>query len=81
MNAPNEEGLTLATNTNSISPTLAFAGTAIATGLWLAALLATPQLQSSGVSVIVARITVSPALLATPTQSSCSIPRVSASCG
>ncbi|MBW7968574.1 hypothetical protein HYH08_03955 [Bradyrhizobium sp. BR 10289] len=41
-----------------ISPTFAFAGTAAATGLWLAALVAIPTLQSSGLSVIVARFVV-----------------------
>ncbi|TCL64122.1 hypothetical protein [Rhizobium sp. BK251] len=43
---------------NSISPAAAFAGIAIATGLWLAALIAIPGLQTSGISVIVARIAV-----------------------
>ena len=46
------------TNTPPISPRLAFAGTAAVTGLWLAALVAIPELQRSGVSVIVARIAV-----------------------
>lgn len=45
-------------NNNSISPLLAFAGTAVVTGLWLAALITVPGLQQSGVSVIVARIAV-----------------------
>jgi hypothetical protein len=43
---------------NSVSPIFAFAGTAVATGLWLAALVAIPHLQRSGLSVIVARIAV-----------------------
>jgi hypothetical protein len=43
---------------NSISPVIAFAGTAIVTGLWLTALVTVPGLQSSGFSVIVARIAV-----------------------
>lgn len=48
----------MASNNNSISPLLAFAGTAVVTGLWLAALITVPGLQQSGVSVIVARIAV-----------------------
>lgn len=53
-------GPALAPNTTptSISPLLAFAGTAAATGLWLTALVAVPELQRTGVSVIVARIAV-----------------------
>lgn len=43
---------------NSISPAMAFAGTAVVTGLWLTALVTIPGLQSSGISVIVARIAV-----------------------
>jgi hypothetical protein len=43
---------------NSISPAIAFAGTAIVTGLWLTALVTVPGLQNSGISVIVARIAV-----------------------
>lgn len=43
---------------NSISPLLGFVGTAAVTGLWFAALVAVPELQRSGVSIIVARITV-----------------------
>ena len=43
---------------DAISPVVAFAGTAVATGLWLAALAAIPGLQSSGISVIVARTAV-----------------------
>jgi hypothetical protein len=43
---------------NPISPAIAFAGTAVVTGLWLTALVVVPWLQSSGISVIVARIAV-----------------------
>jgi hypothetical protein len=43
---------------NSISPAMAFAGTAVVTGLWLTALVTIAGLQSSGISVIVARIAV-----------------------
>ena len=43
---------------NSVGPTVAFAGTAVATGCWLVALVAIPELQRSGLSVIVARIAV-----------------------
>lgn len=42
--------------TFSTSPTLAFAATAVVTGLWFSALLAIPGLQDSGLSVVVARI-------------------------
>ncbi len=44
--------------TFSTSPTLAFAGTAVATGIWFAALVAIPGLQDSGLSVVIARIAV-----------------------
>jgi hypothetical protein len=57
---PKREDLTLAPNTtaNFTSPTLAFAGSAVATGLWFAALVAIPELQRSDLSIIVARIAV-----------------------
>ncbi len=42
--------------TFSTSPILAFAATAVVTGLWFSALLAIPGLQDSGLSVVVARI-------------------------
>lgn len=45
-------------NTNTISPPAAFAGTAAATCLWLGTLVAIPGLQRSGLSVIVARLAV-----------------------
>lgn len=50
----------MASNNTAIftSPTLAFAGTAVATGLWFAALVAIPELQRSDLSIIVARIAV-----------------------
>ncbi|MFC5760270.1 hypothetical protein [Rhizobium sp. GCM10022189] len=43
-------------STFSTSPILAFAATAVVTGLWFSALLAIPGLQDSGLSVVVARI-------------------------
>jgi hypothetical protein len=43
---------------NSVGPTLAFVGTAVATSLWLAALVEIPELQRSGLSVVVARVAV-----------------------
>ncbi|MEK1903323.1 MAG: hypothetical protein AAAB19_27525, partial [Rhizobium sp.] len=46
------------TTANFTSPTLAFAGSAVATGLWFAALVAIPELQRSDLSIIVARIAV-----------------------
>lgn len=54
------EDLTLAPNitANFTSPTLAFAGSAVATGLWFAALVTIPELQRSDLSIIVARIAV-----------------------
>jgi len=57
-NSSHEEGFILASNNTSISPVLAFVGTAIVTGLWLAALITIPSFQQSGVSLIVARIAV-----------------------
>jgi hypothetical protein len=57
----NQIGAELMTTNNiriTISPTLAFVGTAVATGLWLAMLVALPEIQRSGSSVIVARLAV-----------------------
>jgi len=48
----------MASNNTSISPVAAFVGTAVVTAIWLAALVTIPGFQQSGVSVIVARITV-----------------------
>ena len=42
----------------SITPTFAFAGSAAATALWFAALVAIPELQRSDLSIFVARIAV-----------------------
>ncbi len=42
----------------SVTPTAALAGSAIAAGLWFAAVVALPGLQRSGLSVVVARIAV-----------------------
>ena len=50
--------MTLNNTSNSISPAIAFVGTAVVTGLWLTTLVTIPGLQSSGISVIVARIAV-----------------------
>jgi len=49
--------------TIAISPIGAFAGSAVAAGIWLAALIAIPELQRSGWSVIVARVVVHLVLL------------------
>lgn len=43
---------------NGITPAIAFIGTAIASGLWLAALVWIPGLQSSGISVLFSRVAV-----------------------
>lgn len=45
-------------NASSISPSLALVGVAVATSLWLGALVVAPGLQHSGLSVIVARFVV-----------------------
>jgi hypothetical protein len=47
----------------SISPVLAFAGSAIAAALWVAAIVAIPGFQSSGLSVILIRVVVHVLLL------------------
>jgi hypothetical protein len=47
----------------STTPTLAFAGSVVAAGLWFAALLAISEFQRSGLSVVVARIAVHLVLL------------------
>jgi hypothetical protein len=47
----------------SIDPVLAFAGSAIAAMLWVAAIVAVPGFQSSGLSVILVRIVVHVLLL------------------
>lgn len=59
-NAARQEGLALAPNNtvNFVSPIFAFAATSAATALWIAALVAVPMLQTSGLSVIVARLAV-----------------------
>lgn len=48
----------MASNNTSISPMLAFVGTALVTAIWLAALVTIPGFQQSGLSVIVARVAV-----------------------
>ncbi|WP_225645843.1 hypothetical protein [Bradyrhizobium australafricanum] len=55
------EGLTVTLNNTGLSsnnPMLAFAGSAVAASLWLVAIIAAPEIQRSGLSLIVARIVV-----------------------